>query len=88
MRFGARQQIPDIAVDFRHFVGRPQPLLQTASSSALISPNLRFDLGSINRVNCVWVVAPEESKISSLRTLVDSENRSMGAVRFSAAPCH
>jgi hypothetical protein len=29
MRFGA-QQIPDLAVDFRHFVGRPQRLLQTA----------------------------------------------------------
>ena len=30
MRFKTRQQIPDIAVDFRHFVGRPQHLLQTA----------------------------------------------------------
>ena len=28
MRFEARQQIPDIAVDFRHFVSRPQHLLQ------------------------------------------------------------
>src|SRR4029079_13851552 len=30
MRFEARQQIPDLALDLRHFVSRPQHLLQTA----------------------------------------------------------
>src|SRR6188474_1181936 len=34
------------------------------SSSALISPNLRLDLVSINRIDCVWVMAPEESKMN------------------------
>jgi hypothetical protein len=30
MRFEARQQTPDLAVDLRHFVGGPQHVLQTA----------------------------------------------------------
>src|SRR5439155_13115420 len=34
------------------------------SSSAFISPNLRLDLVSINRIDCVWVMAPEESKMN------------------------
>jgi hypothetical protein len=62
MRFKAGPQIPDLAVDFRHFVGPLQHLLQSALSSAFISPNFRLDLVSINRVDCVWVMAPRNQK--------------------------
>ena len=80
MRFEARQQIPDLAVDFRHITGRPQHLLQTAFVRRLYLSNLRLDLISIHRIDCVRVIAPEESKMntqgfSSLRTVVDSERR-------------
>jgi hypothetical protein len=34
------------------------------SSSAFISPNLKLDLVSINRIDCVWVMAPAESKMN------------------------
>jgi hypothetical protein len=65
LRFEAQQRIPDLAADLRHFVDRPQHLLQTAFVQRLyLFRTSGSTLFSINHIDCVWVMAPEKSKMN------------------------
>src|SRR4029453_6788206 len=61
-RRGSRSQISRLILVISCFVRTIS--CRRLSSSAFISPNLRLDLVSINRIDWVWVMAPVESKMN------------------------